>query len=63
MSEGLFYIDQEGDPSVEYRTSKGNVLIVTLDRERGQLYVVFAGDGGDNLTAYLPDEFMREVTK
>lgn len=63
MSEGLFYIDEDNDPSVEYRTSRGNILIVTFDRERKQLYVIYAGKDDDDLTEYLPVEFMQEVMK
>ena len=62
-NEGVFYIDHEGDPTVEYRTSGGDVLLVTFDRERKVIYLVFAGEGDNDLMADLPDEFMREGRK
>ena len=62
-NEGVFYLDPEGDPTVEYRTSGGDVLLVTLDKERKVIYLVFAGEGDNDLSAYLPDEVMREVRK
>lgn len=60
MSE--MYLDPEGDPSVEYRTPSGDIMIVTFDREKKCIYFVLAGKDY-HMVEYLPDEFMREVTK